>query len=247
MDSTPSTGSLSGSTAGTNSPETPSHFASLSLHKYDRLRLVHFPLEIQRLVRDLIRRHHPGGVQFERLYGVSYEFQLGGHPWRAGGGYSWRVLRLITKLLAALLSAGWILEASVDISRKRHDFDTLLFRQQELTPESYDWFCLSFNGRDFVTLVDPPQETESAFLSMLEHKGWLHRDNDYYDLGFKLRGDPWTAKGQEEMRARLLVLDIMQFLEAFGWTVYASVAQPSEDRHTRGDSMDTWHCRRAQN
>ncbi|KAI0147016.1 hypothetical protein GGR57DRAFT_516633 [Xylariaceae sp. FL1272] len=186
------------------------------------------------------------GVQDEGLYGISYEFQLHGLPWRPHGDESITSRRLVTRLLAALFAAGWVLEVSVDISRKGRDFDTLLFRQQDIITEAYDWFCLSFMGSNLIRLIDVPEETEDEFQRMLKHKRWLE-DGLCWVPEFESRGHPWAAKGQEAMRARLLLLDIRQFLEAFGWTVYASIAHPIEDFHSRGGSMDTWHCRRAQN
>jgi hypothetical protein len=41
----------------------------------------------------------------------------------------------------------------------------------------------------------------------------------------KLHGAPWFASGEETMRARDLLLTLMETLEEEGWTVYASIDQ----------------------
>jgi hypothetical protein len=43
----------------------------------------------------------------------------------------------------------------------------------------------------------------------------------------KCYGSPWLASGEETMRAREMLLILMEELEEEGWTVYASIDQES--------------------
>ncbi|CAJ2502280.1 Uu.00g096740.m01.CDS01 [Anthostomella pinea] len=224
-------------------------FASLSMHSFDRLRLLGFPSEIQQLVRQTLQAHWPRGVQEERPYGGSYEFKLKGNPWRALSEDGVTARRLITRLLEALFNVGWVLNLSADVSCKQRDIDTLIFRRQAAPPSPCDWMCMYFTSGDRIRVIDAPHDFEAALKRMLgaavqTDKGYTYRGG--YEL--KMRGWPWRASGEETMLARQMVLDMLSLLDEHGWSVYACVDQkekPGGDNDSIGDA-DTWHCRRVQ-
>jgi len=56
---------------------------------------------------------------------------------------------------------------------------------------------------------------------------------------FKLLGSPWKASGEKTMDTRRLLLLLLEVLEEYGFTVYASIDQKIG---AEGRDLDTWHC-----
>jgi len=55
-----------------------------------------------------------------------------------------------------------------------------------------------------------------------------------YEL--KIRGTPWYVSGDDTMRAKEILLCLVETLEQTGWTVYASIGQ---NGHANGMGTDT--------
>ncbi|KAH9906767.1 hypothetical protein F4778DRAFT_723301, partial [Xylariomycetidae sp. FL2044] len=240
-----------------------SEFASVSLHLYDRLRILSFPPALIPTIRALIQAHWPRGIQEERPYGPSFEFKLRGNPWSGHGSDAVTSRRLISRVLRALYAEGWILHISTDVSCKPRGTDTMVFRRRRLgvgpgsavpppppTPPPCEWTCLSFVNTDRILLVDAPDDLVVALRSMLATRGWMRsgNNNNTYPGAHELRllGQPWYASGEETMRARQLVLDMVALLERHGWDVYATVDQKAAPQDAGIVDTDTWHCRRVQ-
>src|SRR6266536_5263108 len=97
-------------------------FACLSMHMRDRIRLLRFPAQDVTQIQEIIRRAWPRGIQDIRVYDASNEFKLYGNPWSPSSWSDERTdaRRLIYRILSGLFDMGWILKASVDISKKEY-------------------------------------------------------------------------------------------------------------------------------
>lgn len=234
--------SSSAPSAKLGSPLPPTAFASLSFHRNDRVRLLAFPAHIIAGMRESIVRHWSKGIQEARPFGGSYEFKLGGNPWSSDGTGT-RVL--VRELLAYLHLEGWLLHASSNVSKSPADKETLVFRKHDTAPPATDWLAVSFDRTDRMRLVGAGVDLAHAVATMLRASGLLHKDvgrDPYWDLHeFKLRGHPWQATGEETMAARLLLLKMLEILERFGYSLYASVEQNSVQGESVGETP-TWYC-----
>jgi hypothetical protein len=226
-------------------------FASISLHRSDRLRLIAFPQADIDALRGVIKACWRKGIQKELKYGLSYEFKLYGNPWY-GQGDDAITSRIIMKgVLAHLFSVGWILHASTDVSKKEFDKDTLFFRRQQQNPPPSDWISITFNMSDRLRLIGADSTLTTDIKSTLIGLGLLQSDLGWKDktLGaweFKINGYPWNASGEETMTTRFLLLKILECLEAHGWSLYASVDQSTgHGEHT--SETDSWYCVRDKN
>lgn len=227
-------------------------FASVSLHMSDRIRFVQFPKEDLAVIRNTIQTHWYKGIQAERPYGPSYEFKLRGIPWSGSGTGSDAVpaIILMREVFASLYAMGWIMTSSTDISRKKFDKDTLIFRKQPVPPPAANWIAISFKTGDKLRFLGAPQELLGAFSSLLTSAKLLQsqaiKDTKRNQYDFKLYGYPWAATGEETMRTRVLILKLVELLEAHGWSLYASIDQNSGPT---GDSnyseVDCWYCVKA--
>jgi len=229
---------------GASSSETA--FASLSLHQTDRIRLLQFSAT-ENGIREVIRRNWHRGIQSERPYSSSHEFKLSGNPWDGQGSDAIPARIVIREILAYLYSIGWVLYASTDVSKKRLDKDTLIFRKVQPPPVAR-WVSISFNQHDRLRLIGAPPELISAVQNLLrsmrfiQQEFWKERHNNAYE--FKLNGYPWTASGEETMRTRLLLLKLVEVLETNGWSLYASIDQNNGTHGNNSDESETdsWYC-----
>src|SRR6516164_6466171 len=60
-------------------------FASISLHRTDRIRLLQFPPEDITAIRNVMKENWIDGIQDERTYAKSHEFKCLGNPWSGQG------------------------------------------------------------------------------------------------------------------------------------------------------------------
>lgn len=123
MDPPPDYTEASGSSSRALSPAFQTTFTCISLNMTDRMRLIRFPQKHVQQVEEAVRRAWPKGVQEIRKYGVSHEIKLRGNPW---SGITWDQEKvaargMISELLGELYSIGWVLKASVDLSKKQRD------------------------------------------------------------------------------------------------------------------------------
>jgi hypothetical protein len=191
----------------------------------DRLRLIRFTQQEVQEVRIAIQNSWPKGIQEERNYYGAHEFKLKGYPWSGQGTEAVPSRFLTCTVLQTLWNLGWVLVASTDVSKKQLDKDSLLFRHQSPPPAPCQWFAISFNRGDLLRLIGAPPELNEPFKQMLgallQKEGW--KEQGAYE--FKLRGYPWFATGGEAVVARVLLLSMLEILEAHGFSLYASFDQ----------------------
>ncbi|KAH6704081.1 hypothetical protein BKA61DRAFT_182218 [Leptodontidium sp. MPI-SDFR-AT-0119] len=221
-------------------------FASVSLHRSDRIRLLSFPqCEIDGL-RTVIKTTYPKGLQAEQKYGGSHEFKLYGNPWYGQSSDAICSRVVMREVLAYLFSVGWILHASTDVSKKQMDKDTLFFRKQQQSPPVSEWIAISFNKSDRLRLIGADEQLRSAFKDLLAGMRLLQTDCGWKDRTlnaweFKINGYPWWATGEETMSTRLLLMRMLECLEGFGWSLYASIDQNTSSGNDTSET-DTWYC-----
>jgi hypothetical protein len=221
-------------------------FASISLHRSDRLRLIAFPQSDIDAIRGVIKASWRKGIQKEQKYGMSHEFKLYGNPWYGQSDDAITSRVLIRGLLAHLFSVGWILHASTDVSKKELDKDTLFFRMQQQAPPPSHWISISFNQCDRLRLIGADPMLIEDIKCTIAGLGLLQTDLGWKDMSlgaweFKIKGYPWQASGEETMTTRFLLLKLLERLEANGWSLYASVDQSAvHGEHT--SEADSWYC-----
>lgn len=148
------------------------------------------------------------------------------------------------EILAHLFSVGWILHASTDLSKKETDKDTLIFRKQQTPPPESEWISISFNQSDRLRLIGADTELIEAFRQLLKGRGKLQnefwKDQVLNAWEFKIHGNPWWATGEETVKTRELVLKMLEVLEMYGWSLYASIDQNQAGEHS--SETDSWFC-----
>ncbi|KAK9433308.1 hypothetical protein V1505DRAFT_156070 [Lipomyces doorenjongii] len=221
-------------------------FACLSMHMRDRIRLLRFPDKDVTQIQEIIRLSWTRGIQDTRVYDAAKEIKLYGNPWSPS---SWsdektEARRLICNILHGLFDMGWVLKASVDISKKEYDKDTLLFRYQRPPPPPCIWMSISFDKDDLLHLIDAPQDLGRLLVQAYGGKVQKYQINGSV-FEIKFRGYPWRAAGTETVQTRLILLTLLECLEQQGFSLYAAIDQdngPGGDSHS--SEADTWFCNR---
>lgn len=244
------------------SPQLFTHFASFSLHHSDHIRFLRFPSTLNALIRATILSVWPRGIQSESFSSsLNYlDIKLSGNPWGISSGeikvirsvfgddveeQAAHAQRLICALLAALHTEGWVLMMSTDIANVPWDTDTLVFRHQLPAPAKCEWFSVVFSSQHKLRFVDAPRDlcmsVVARFISNkreLRHKN--HKIDGCYEI--KLTDMGLAIASNENMRTKVMFLDLLDCLQQSGWTVYASINQ-----NTKSDSQgmtDTWYISR---
>ncbi|KFZ11591.1 hypothetical protein V502_07479 [Pseudogymnoascus sp. VKM F-4520 (FW-2644)] len=220
-------------------------FASLSLHRSDRIRCLQFPPSDIDGIRACIKANYAFGIQREAPYGASHEFKLCSYPWSGQGRDAIPSRIVMREILAHLYRNGWIFHVSTDCSKKGLDKDTIVFRKQQAPPPEAEWIAISFNQYDRLRLIGADEVLATAVREVLQSMRLL-QDESWKDraLGareFKIYGSPWVASGEQTMSTRLLLLRLLECLEKHGLSLYASIDQ--SQGHGEGTSeTDSWYC-----
>ncbi|OBT70087.1 hypothetical protein VE03_00423 [Pseudogymnoascus sp. 23342-1-I1] len=222
-------------------------FASLSLHRSDRIRLLQFPASTIDGIRACIKTNYPFGIQRESPYGPSYEFKLHSYPWSGQGRDAVPSRVLMRELLAHLYRNGWIFHIGTDLSKNGLDQDTIVFRKQQAPPPEAEWIAISFNQSDRLRLIGADEMLIAAVrevlksMRLLQEQSWKDRALGAWE--FKIHGRPWAASGEQTMNTRLLMLRLLECLEKHGLSLYASIDQSRSQGHGEGSSeTDSWYC-----
>ncbi|KAL1874874.1 hypothetical protein Daus18300_003415 [Diaporthe australafricana] len=219
QEATPSRGPSTGATSSWT------RFACVTVDRSDRIRLVNFRAEDTRALRGVLGSVWP--IKDVRPCGSADEIKFKGYPWRKNGDDKAR--RLVRRMLEALYDMGWVLQAAVDVSRKDLEKDSLVFRYQDPHPPRCDWLSISFDCADKMKIVDaPPGDLTEAIVAEFQanHRLKSHElENDRLKL--KFHGRPWQAQGEECVGTKMLLLSMLEILEQFGYSLYASINQVS--------------------
>jgi hypothetical protein len=216
-------------------------FAILTMNKSDRIRFLHFPEDVYRKVEDVLRQSWPPGIKSEGRYAGSYEYTMKGRPWGMIGKVEAIGSRvLLRNILQYLYDNSWVLTTALSVTEKVGSKDSLLFKKALTTPPAAAWFVVQFYHRNKIYLHGAPAAMISEFrevLTKLEYfdKGdWNH---DAYELC--LKGSPWTAQKELAMKVRVLILQIAELMEKYGWETYGTLKQRTESDDSR--ICDSWY------
>jgi hypothetical protein len=246
--------SLSQNIASDRTPELvpfQTRFASISIHKGDRLRLLKFTDDEIASISNIIQKSWHKPIQETRSVSYAYEIKLTGYPWWCSDNNSdatpARVL--IRDLLAYLFSVGWMLTTTTNISTYAKEDDTLIFREQPTPPTESEWMAIMFAHNDHLRLIGAPGDLIAEIQTLLKGMGLIQQEVweniKYNSYDFKLRGHPWRAGDEEGVATRMLLIRVLEILERFGWSLYASIDQQHKAHDENRQEKDSWYCVRA--
>jgi len=115
--------------------------------------------------------------------------------------------------------------------------DSLIFRYQSPPPPPCEWLSISFDRSDRLRISDPPSSdlaatVVSAFGQTVSKE---ERKPGYFEI--KFHGYPWYPSGEETVKTRMMVVRLLEVLESFGYTLYASIDQTNGPEGEESDVL----------
>ncbi|CAH0043707.1 unnamed protein product [Clonostachys solani] len=198
-------------------------FACITLNQHDRIRLINFPADTVKSFKGFLKSAWPKGIQEVRDYGQAREFKLNGNPWYRGADGSLGpddTSRLVKKMLEALYNMGWVFQSAVDL---RKQGNVITFRRQNPPPPKSEWIHISFDSHDRLTFLEPPsQEIRDALLKAFDSAVSKHElTKDHFEI--KFQGFPWSPSGEDTVNTPVKLLQLLETMERFGFSLYSSL------------------------
>ncbi|KAK4169362.1 hypothetical protein QBC43DRAFT_283818 [Cladorrhinum sp. PSN259] len=238
-------------------------YATLSFHKGDTIRLVSFPQPIIVSIESLIKRTHAGGLQSSGPCGPAFDYKLKGRPF--GEHYLLEDyingIRIVRDIMTLLAENNWELVAQPLCSTRHTAKDTLIFRRREQPKQvvEREFLALAPMRHDRLRLVYDVEGIElpcsgyevtpehGHIASVIAELRQMLFEMDYFDQAhwsyesfeFTLKGAPWRSSGDESIKKGVLLLRLLESMEAVGWRLYTTfVHKTGTDRE---NNLDTWY------
>lgn len=244
----------------TTPPSSPSTYATLSFHKSNTLRLLNFPQDLTSALEPLLIASWPPGLESHAAFNQSYEYKFRDSPFgtyrrqRHVGG-----IRLLRDVLAFLYTHGWEIVTTVLCSHRYTAKDTLIFRRRvaPMLPAAVEWLGLAPMGTRSLSVVYDASGVRlsgpvvdgghdhlgvliMAIRKMLEERGCFEKGDWSHDsFEFELKGKPWRSRGEESVKMRIMLMQLLETMEAHGWRLYTTVVQRTGTDEYR--VLDTWY------
>lgn len=150
-----------------------------------------------------------------------------------------------------MLQQGWGVLVTTDITKHATEKDTMYFTHGSPEPHVL-MAAISFQNTDRIRVIEDTGTTELVQLvrSTIQ-SSWPHglvpptEEETYGNRRMpgelRLLGNPWAASGPDAMHARMLLAQLIDALDAVGWSIYTSVGVvTSSGRQESAADLDTW-------
>ena len=142
-----------------------------------------------------------------------------------------------------MATKGWNLIQSTDVSKREGDKDSLFFEKGMADPDAR-LFVVSFNQSNRIRLIDAPDLMPCIVDACTEYwtKG-IEEETEVnpHCLELKLKGNPWYPVGEDAVRSKLVLCQVVANLRTLGFKLYGSV---DLSYGTEGQDLETWVFRR---
>ena len=201
-------------------------FASISLCRFDRLRLIDCKEEADGIRQTMIQNDYK--IQDESLKEHHAKFQLQGTPWSCSGMEAVRARQLISRISEKMLQSGWALTDAIDITRREHDKSMLMFRR--CAPTEAKFSCFALTSTNHLRFVDFPSKDVEVLKKCLTDNylpGFIGINTSKAGhLTATLNGSPWSHPASMDLgwalHARSLLCHLLANAIRLGYRIVAS-------------------------
>jgi len=153
---------------------------------------------------------------------LTSRLNLKGFSWCSTGDQAIAVRKMILKVIQTARQYKYELVTNLNV---KGTTDSLLFqhkRSLQASPE--DMMMISLNRNDRLRLISSPTYVMTAVEEVVsQHWGLQNCKEKEGCWEFKLYGTPWWADGEDSVKARYLIAQIIIKLKALGWEVAATL------------------------
>ncbi|KAL9969936.1 hypothetical protein ACROYT_G022221 [Oculina patagonica] len=201
-------------------------FMVVGLSSTDTLMVLNAPADLHHTFKDVIDKTWPRGIQRWSYENSVLLIKLKGTPWHPDDDETVHSRQLLQTLVNDLQARQWSLYGN---SNLESGTNTLFFEHNPniaLGQPSPPHFTISLNKHDTLRLISTPESLISAVRDVIQ-TSWrrgIQQESRYFESWeFKLRGNPWWASGEEAVDSRYLILKLIESMQAYGWSVIASI------------------------
>jgi len=203
-----------------------SRLCCVSLNRNDSLRLINSPQYLAPVLENCVKRAWPSGIQKVSTYGGAHEVKCSGNPWLCNNTTTVHARLLIAEILRGFEQQGWVLYADAGMQKTNRNLHSLYFQQIgsdiSIVGAGGRQYCsISMSAKDRLRIM--PQKIIAHLVPTLRNTikntwGVIQSERRYGQSSeFKLKGYPWYPSGQEGIRSRLLILDVVSQMARQGW------------------------------
>ncbi|XP_078368412.1 uncharacterized protein LOC144652262 [Oculina patagonica] len=185
------------------------------------------PMELHQMFKDVMEKTWPKGIEKWSYKNYVLKIKLKGYPWCADGEETVHATVIIHTLVNELLMRQWKLYGNFNL---RSSANTLFFEHDpNIAPVLQpipEHFTISFNGENLLRLIGNTEVLLSPVRNVLQtfwDRGIQKEERYAESWQFKLHGTPWWTSGLDAANSRLLVVKLMEAMQAYGWSVVAVI------------------------
>ena len=200
-----------------------SRFFALTLNRTDRVRLINALPDLIMNLKSAMLQLWPYGIQKEKNENFGYEFKLKGNPWYPHSEETVTGRALVSNLMTFFSQFNWNLYATCVLTMSVSDKSSFFFRYCEQKPSIIH--CMSLNETDKIRFIGDYQLAVERIRNAINQswKKGIQNEKLYYgSWEFKLKGNPFTNYGSDNIYACYLMMNILGELESMGFKIISS-------------------------
>ncbi|VDO96999.1 unnamed protein product [Soboliphyme baturini] len=222
-------------------------YLMMTLDGVNKIRIYGGPSSVIDTIRQTTKTHWQKGLKEEVDETRAWCYKLNGTPWKTVGKYCVYSRKLLNNIFGALSSDGWVISATIDLTRNPSDKSIFIFRSS--TAANRNHCCISLNSKNKMRLIDVKLELAHVIRETIN--GWwpygIQKMSDFFgSLEIDLYGMPWIGSpGSCDLIVRVFMCIVLSKLAESHFNVVAScyVSSSSQNDHhrisTRVD-VDSW-------
>ena len=219
-------------------------YIGVGLSSNDSLVFVNLPANLEQPLREAIQFAWRLGHQEWAYKDGVLKVKLRGTPWKSSDEQAIQSKIVIQDIIAALRRHQWAFVCNVNT---KSTTDSLFFKfDPTIVPGEGVEFCtISLNRDDRMRLIKVKEDVINRIRQVIESV-WgpdkLQKEKEWYgSWEFKLAGIPWHSSSDHSIKARYLVLKVMEAMREMGWHVIAAI-----NMSRRGGSKSVLFFQKAQ-
>ena len=228
-----------------SAPEvSPLPYIGIGLSSNDSLVFVNLPANLEQPLREAIQIAWRLGHQEWAYKDGVLKVKLRGTPWKSSDEQAIQSKIVIQDIIAALRRHQWAFVCNVNT---KSTTDSLFFRfEPDIVPGEGIEFCtISLNRSDRMRLIKVKEDVISRIRQVIESI-WapekIQKEKEWHgSWEFKLAGIPWHSSSDDSIKARYLILKVMEAMREMSWHVVAAI-----NMSRRGGSKSVLFFQKAQ-
>ena len=218
-------------------------YIGIGLSSNDSLVFVNLPANLEQPLREAIQFAWRLGHQEWAYKDGVLKVKLRGTPWKSTDEQAIQSKIVIQDIIAALRRHQWAFVCNVNT---KSTTDSLFFKfDPTIVPGGVEFCTISLNRDDRMRLIQVKADVINRIRQVIESvwaPATIQKEKEWYgSWEFKLLGIPWHSSSYHSIKARYLVLKVMETMREMGWHVIAAI-----NMSRRGGSKSVLFFQKAQ-